>query len=153
MKGLTAALTPPLPNEKRKMLTPSPAAAFPSYASIVGMDDNQRIRAPRKTILETKMASLLLRKTYTDEMKKVLKRPSHASMMTALSRGSQQEKAEKAVIIREAVACSRPSAPGICYGDHVEGNSLQRISMRTEENILVRGYTEWTCSTIPSESL
>ena len=52
MKGLTADLTPPLPNENRKALKPSPAAAVPSCASATGMDVNKRIKAPRKTILE-----------------------------------------------------------------------------------------------------
>ena len=52
MKGLTADLTPPLPNENRKALIASPAAAVPSRASAAGMDVNKRIKAPRKTILE-----------------------------------------------------------------------------------------------------
>ena len=52
MKGLTADLTPPLPNENRKALMPSPAAAVPSCASATGMDVNKRIKAPRKTTLE-----------------------------------------------------------------------------------------------------
>ena len=52
MKGLTADLTPPLPNENRKALMPSPAAAVPSWASATGMDVNKRIKAPRKTTLE-----------------------------------------------------------------------------------------------------
>ena len=52
MNGLTADLTPPLPNANRKALMPSPAAAVPSCASATGMDVNKRIKAPRKTILE-----------------------------------------------------------------------------------------------------
>ena len=52
MKGLTAALTPPLPNEKRKTLTPSPAAATPSRAMAAGMAVNKRTEAPMKTILK-----------------------------------------------------------------------------------------------------
>ena len=52
MKGLTADLTPPLPNENRKALIASPAAAVPSCANATGMDVNKRIKAPRKTMLE-----------------------------------------------------------------------------------------------------
>ena len=52
MKGLTADLTPPLPNANRKALMPSPAAAVPSRASAAGMDVSKRIKAPRKTMLE-----------------------------------------------------------------------------------------------------
>ncbi len=58
MKGLTAALTPPLPNEKRTTLTPNPAAAVPSRASAAGMDVNKRIKAPRKTMLEQCQSSV-----------------------------------------------------------------------------------------------
>ena len=53
MKGMTAALTPPLPKEKRKALTPSPAAAVPSCASAAGTDVNKSTKAPKKTILLT----------------------------------------------------------------------------------------------------
>ena len=52
MKGLTADLTPPLPNENRKALMASPAAAVPPCANAIGMDVNKRIKAPRKTMLE-----------------------------------------------------------------------------------------------------
>ena len=52
MKGFIADLTPPLPNENRKAVIPSPAAAVPSCASATGIDVNKRIKAPRKTILE-----------------------------------------------------------------------------------------------------
>ena len=58
MKGLTAALTPPLPNEKRKTLTPSPAGAAPSCAMAAGMDVIKRITAPRKTTLEQCQSSM-----------------------------------------------------------------------------------------------
>ena len=51
MKGLTADLTPPLPNENKKALMASPAAAVPPCASATGIDVNKRIKAPRKTIL------------------------------------------------------------------------------------------------------
>ena len=52
MNGLTADLTPPLPNANRKALMPSPAAAVPSRASATGIDVNKRTKAPRKTMLE-----------------------------------------------------------------------------------------------------
>lgn len=58
IKGLTAALTPPLPNEKRKTLTPSPAGAAPSFISTAGIDVIKRIKAPRKTILEQGQSSI-----------------------------------------------------------------------------------------------
>ena len=52
MKGLTAALTPPLPNENSTMLTTMPAVVTPSRASAAGIDVNKRIKAPKNTILE-----------------------------------------------------------------------------------------------------
>ena len=91
MKGLTADLTPPLPNANRKALMPSPAAAVPSRSSATGMDVNKRIKAPRKTMLEKyqlrEYQSPVLKKTDIDETKIVLKRPSQASAMTAPSIG------------------------------------------------------------------
>lgn len=58
MKGLTAALTPPLPNEKSKMLITMPAAAAPSCASAAGIDVNKRIKAPRNTTLVYDQSSM-----------------------------------------------------------------------------------------------
>ena len=52
MKGLAAALTPPLPKENRKMLTPSPAAAVLSCAIAAGIDVSKRNVAPMNTILD-----------------------------------------------------------------------------------------------------
>ena len=65
------------------------------------------------TISHKSIIRLLLRETDMDEMKIVLKRPSQASAMTAPRMGVKYEKAMKPVMMRDAVACSRPSAPGI----------------------------------------